>query len=138
MNTEFKKNVEALAEWIEALKEAAKDDNCFSISWFKENDFDGAPFCIVGGWAKGFSEDFADILCVSKSNPEYAMCIKIAVNEGPDSNPEFDKAKMPVDKNGVIEDTLLAIEQDDDPIALAHFFWNELERITKDYEENKQ
>lgn len=133
-NTTINKSREGLAEWIKNLIEAAKEDTPFSTFWFKEDDYDNSPFCIVGGWSKGFSEEhFADLLCVSKSNPNYAMCLKIAVNEGPDTSDDFDTLAMPINADGTVDDTCIALERSDDPMLAAEFFWNELERITKEH-----
>ena len=40
--------IKNLAAWIEDIKEAAKDDHCFSIAWFK--DTENKPFSIIAGW----------------------------------------------------------------------------------------
>lgn len=122
-----------LTEWIEDLKEAAKDDNCFSIAWFKETE--NEPFSIIGGWMEGFSEDYSDLICVSKSNPKYAMCVKIAVNEGPYAYTDFEVMNMPLNKEGDVDDTCIALEYDDDAESLATFLLTELDRITKEHEE---
>jgi hypothetical protein len=42
---------------------------------------------------------------------------------------------MPIGKDGEVDDTCVALEYEDDPEELAMFFWNELERITKEHEE---
>lgn len=123
-----------LAEWIEALKEAAEDDNCFSVAWFKETEKE--PFSIVGGWSEGFSEDYADLLHISKSNPSYAMCVKIIENKEPYACADYDSLDMPVDKNGEVDDTCIALELEDNPEAVAMFYLNEWERITKEHIKN--
>lgn len=138
MNKEFKNTVENLTIWFENLINDAKNDAPFSVSFFRENDFDGSKFCIVGGWSEGFDEDYANLLCLSKSNPKYAMCVKIAVNNGPYAYIDFDLLDMPVDAEGNVDDTCIALELDDEPEALAAFFLNELERITKAYAEVDQ
>ena len=126
-----KVTVESLAKWIEDLKEAARDDHAFSIAWYKETE--NAPFSIIGGWLSGFSADYADLLCMSKSNPEYAMCVKIAVNEGPYAYTDFEIMNMPVNEEGEVDDTCISLEYDDDAESLAQFLIMELERITKEY-----
>jgi hypothetical protein len=128
-----KLNVNKLAEWIEDLKEAAKDDQSFCIGWYSETE--NEPFSIIGGWMEGFSEDYSDLLCISKSNPEYAMCIKVAVNEGPYSYTEFELMDMPVNSEGYVDDTCIALELDDPADSLAEFFAGEWERIMKEYGE---
>ena len=125
-------NIKNLAAWIEDIKEAAKDDNCFSVAFFKDTEHE--PFAIVAGWMKGFSKDYADIFCMSKSEPEYAMCIKIVVNDG-QSCPDFETLDMPVDKFGEVDNTCVALEWDDDPEYAAQFFLSEWERIMKEHAE---
>lgn len=120
-----------LVEWLESLKEAAKDDESFSIAWFKPTEND--PFSIIGGWMEGFSEDYSDLVCISKSNPQYAMAVKIAVNEGPYAYTDFELMNMPVAADGEVDDTCIALEYDDDSESLAQFLLMELERITKEY-----
>lgn len=127
------KTLESLAEWIKNLIEEAKQDTPYSVFWFKENDYDAEPFSIVGGWSAGFSEDFAEVLCISKSSPKYAMCIKIVVNEGPYASADFDSLKMPIGLDGEVDDTCVALELEDDPMEAAQFFWHELDRITKEH-----
>lgn len=125
-----------LAEWIKEIKEAAKNDDSFSIAWFSETK--NEPFSIIAGWMEGFSEDYSNLLCISKSEPKYAMCIKIAVNEGPYAYTDFEIMNMPYDSNsGEVDNTCIALEQDDDPEILAQFFLTELDRIIKNSEEKQ-
>ena len=127
-------SVNKLADWIRDLIEAAKSDEQFSISWYKETEDE--PFSIIGGWMEGFSEDYSDVLCISKSNPKYAMCIKIAVNEGPYAYTDFEVMNMPVDPvTNEVDDTCIALDYDEDASGLAQFFAGEWERITKEYKE---
>lgn len=131
MNT--KVTIEKLTEWVNYLKTAAAKDEAFSISWFKGTE--NEPFSIVGGWMNGFSKDYSDLLCISKSNPTYAMCVKIAVNEGHYAYTDFEAMYMPIDNNGDVDNTCIAIEEADDPEALAFFLLCEWERITREYKE---
>lgn len=126
-----KVTVESLAKWIEDLKEAAREDEQFSISWFKPTEND--QFSIIGGWMSGFSENYSDLVCISKGDPSYAMCVKIAVNEGPYAYTDFEIMNMPVNEEGEVDDTCIALEYDDDIESLAQFLIMELERITKEY-----
>ena len=126
--------IKNLAAWIDDLKEAAKDDNCFSIAWFK--DTVDSPFSIVAGWQKMFTEDYSDLFCCSKSAPEYVMCIKIAKNEGPYAYTDFDVMNMPMDKLGNVDDTCIPLEWDDSSEAAAAFFLCEWERIMNEYKED--
>jgi hypothetical protein len=124
--------IKKLAEWIESLKDDAENDNPFDIAWFSETK--NKPFSIIGGWMEGFSEDYSDLLCISESNPKYAMCIKIAVNEGPYAYTDFELMNMPVDpETKEVDDTCIALEYNDDSESLAQFLLMELERITKEY-----
>ena len=132
MNKEILKK---LTKWLDELKEAAKNDESFCIAWFKETKND--KFSIIGGWMPGFSEGYSDLLCISKSNPEYALCVKIAVNEGPYAYTDFEIMNMPVDADGEVDDTCIALEYNDDSESLAQFLLMELERITKEYGDAK-
>ena len=126
-------NIEKLADWIRELIESAKKDEQFSIAWFKETEND--PFSIIGGWMEGFSEDYDDVLCISKGDPSYAMCVKIAVNEGPYAYTDFEIMDMPVNSEGDVDDTCIALDYDEDVVSLAQFLASEWERITKEYGE---
>ena len=123
--------IKNLAEWIDSLKGFAEGDHELLVSWFKGTK--DMPFCIVGGWMKGFSESYTDLLCVSKSQPEYAMCVKIAVNEGPYAYADFESLPMPSDGHGTIDDTCIALEQGDDSESLATFLLCEFERIMAEH-----
>ena len=125
--------VERLAAWIDNLKEAAKKDETFSISWFEDTKH--CNFSIIGGWEQGFSEDYSDIMCISKSNPEYAMCVKIATNEGPYAYTDFEVMNMPIAKDGEVDDTCVALEWEDDSESLAAWLFCEWERISEEYGE---
>lgn len=133
--TNYNETIKNLAEWIEGLKEAAKEDQNISISWFRGTEF--YPFSIVGGWVKGIAETYSDLFYMSKSEPGYAMCVKIAVNDGPYAYTDFEAMNMPLDKNGEVEDTCVALEQDDDSESLATWLLTEWERITKEHEEEE-
>lgn len=128
MNNKF--TSESLVQWIEDLKEAAQKDEAFSISWFEGTQ--DAPFSIIGGWMEGF-ENYSGLLCVSKAEPKYAMCVKIAVNEGPYAYTDFEVMNMPVDSSGEVDDTCIALECDDDTESLAQFLEMEWERIMREY-----
>lgn len=128
MNTKFTK--EQLAQWIEDIKEAAKDDNCFSMAWFKETKEE--PFCIVAGWAECFADnsEVNDLFCCSKSEPRYCMCIKIAENKGPYAFIDYELMDMPTDPDTKeVDITEVMLEWDDPADYAAEFFTHEWERI---------
>lgn len=129
----YNETIKDLATWIEGLKEAAKNDEAISISWFKETkDY---PFAIIGGWADGFSDNYADIMCLSKADPCYAMCVKIAINEGPYAYTDYEIMNMPYnEETGGVDDTEQVLEWDDDPESLAVWLLGEWERIMKEHE----
>lgn len=130
----YNDTLKSLTDWIHELKLEASKDSDMLISWFAPTkDY---PFSIVGGWMEGFSEEYADIFCISKSNPKYAMCIKIVVNEGPYAFTDFELTNMPYNKEGEIDDTCVALEWSDDPEYAAQFFLTEWERIMKEHEED--
>ena len=123
---------EELATWVEEIKEAAKEDTSFSIAWFPGTT--DKPFSIIAGWQKYFTnDDFSDVFCISKSHPEYAMCVKVAINDGPYAYTDFEVMNMPLDKTGDVDDTCVPLEWDDDTEAAAMFFKHEWERITAEH-----
>lgn len=124
--------IRKLAAWIESLKEAARKDIWFSVSWFKETE--NAPFSIIGGWDCCFSENQTDILCCSKSDPSYAMSVKIITNNDTELYPEFEFYNMPTNKSGEVDDTCIALEWRDSAERAAEFFYGEWERIMKEHE----
>ena len=122
-----------LSAWIEDLIHLAKNDESFSVSWFKPTE--DSTISIVGGWLDGYDPVDADLFCLSKSNPTYGMAIKIVVNSGPYAYCDFETLDMPIDKHDEVDDTSITLEHNDNPKALACFFFNEWERITKEYGE---
>lgn len=118
--------IKNLAAWIDDMKKAAEDDNCFSVAFFE--DTKDAAFSIVAGWISGISESYSDLFYMSKSEPSYAMCVKIAVNDG-QYCPDFETMNMPIDKFGNVDDTCIALEQGEDAESLAAFLLCEWERI---------
>ena len=134
MNTKF--TIEELADWIEAIKDAAADDNSFSIAWFPGTEHE--PFSIIAGWMEHFSDnsEVDDMFCVSASNPRYVMCIKIAENDGPYAYTDYDLMNMPVYDDSEVDDTEIILEWEDDSEELAEFFSHEWERIMETYGED--
>ena len=129
-----------LAIWITGLKEAAKLDMedthtkrpGATIYWFGPTV--NSPFSIVAGWKKMFKEDFSDLFCCSNTYPEYVMCIKVVVNNGP-CNTDFDSLPTPMYGEDELDDTCIPLEWDDSPEAAAEFFLMEWERIMKEHGE---
>ena len=123
--------IKSLAAWIDNLKELAKNDTEHVVHWFGQTA--GEPFSIVGGWQKMFSKDDlfnnSELFCCSKSQPEYAMCVKIAKNEGLYAYVDFEVMNMPYTKGGEVDNTCIPLEWDDDPEMVAEFFLHEWERI---------
>lgn len=131
--TNYNDTIRDCTKWIEDLKELARGDSDILISWFRgTKDY---PFSIIGGWMEGFSESYKDLLCLSKTNPKYAMCVKIAVNEGPYAYTDFEMMNMPYDDDGNVDDTCVALEWEDDAEELATWLLTEWERIMKEYSE---
>ncbi len=129
-NTTIKK----LAEWIQSLIDAAEEDTCFDIAWFRETE--NEKFSIIGGWHESsFDPTARDLFCISKSQPKYAMAIKVAINNGPYAYCDFDTMDMPIDKFGDVDDMLFILEWDMEPEALAVFIYGEWERIMKEHQE---
>jgi hypothetical protein len=121
MTTKFTK--EQLAEWLEDIKEAAKDDTSFSIAWFKGTEDE--PLSIIAGWQECFADnsEVDDLFCCSKSQPKYVMCVKIAENEGPYAYTDYEIMNMPWDREtGDVDDTEVFLEWDDPVDYMADHF----------------
>jgi hypothetical protein len=127
MNKLFTK--EELATWIASLKDAAENDECFDVDWFKPTK--NSSIAIVGGWESGFDATDSDLFCMSKSNPGYVMSIKICENKGPYAYCDFETLNMPLDANGEVENNCIPLEWDDNPEAVAEFFMIEFDRLLK-------
>lgn len=125
MNNTFTK--EQLTNWVAGLQEAAKNDEQFLVDWFIRTKEE--PFCIIGGWMNGFNPKEADLFCQSKSDPTYAMCIKICVNEGPYAYCDFETLNMPMSEDGKVDDNCITLEWKDDPAQVAEFFMIEWEQL---------
>lgn len=128
----FKEMLIEVTDWVNKLREKADADEDIAYTICRP-DSCKYKLAIVGGWMKGFCEEQADFLYISKSNPEYAMCIKIVVDDGPWAFAEFDTLNMPIGEDGEVEDTCIALERDDSSEAVALFYLNEIDRISKTY-----
>lgn len=127
---QLNKDIIRFSKWVDDLREKAERDEDFSCSVFEQTE---EPFVIVGGWSDGFSKDYNDVLYISKSNPTYAMCIKIAINDGPQTFTDYDLMDMPVDSIYEVEDTNIALERGDVSSAIAEFYLRELDRMIDDH-----
>lgn len=128
MTTKFTK--EQLAEWLEDIKEAAKDDTSFSIAWFKETE--NEPLSIIAGWQECFADNSGvdDLFCCSKAQPKYVMCVKIAENKGPYAYTDYEMMNMPYDRETEeVENTEIMLEWDDLADYVAEFFMLEWKRL---------
>jgi len=81
-----------------------------------------------------FKEDYSDLFCCSKSQPEYVMCVKIVKNDGPYAYTDFEAMNMPTNRFGEVDDTCIPLEWDDSPEYAAEFFLHEWERIMREQE----
>lgn len=119
-----------LTKWLEDLINKAELDT-ESVSYFR--DTKDSPYCIVGGWGEGYSDELTDLLYISESNPDYAMCVKIVKQEAsPDVNLDY-LLEVVNPETGDIEFETLPIERDDNLTELARFLISEWERILKDF-----
>ena len=125
MNKTF--TIEELAAWIQYLKDAAKVDTTDKVFWFEGTE--GMAYQIVGGWSEGFSEDYADVFCLSESEPWKAMCIKIAEHKDALKPTDFDFIDEPVNSVGEVEGCCVPLEWDDTPVVAAAFYTIEWERL---------
>ena len=124
---------DALAGWVNGLIQAAKEDEQSSVSWFIPTK--DSPISIVGGWLGGnYPGVNDDLFCVSKSNPEYIMCIKIIQNKSPYAYTDFEMLSMPTEVTGEVDDTCQLLEWNDDPEQIATFFWGEWQRMQETWE----
>lgn len=127
---QFKEDIAKLSAWIDELRVLAEQDADIPWSVFKSS-MGEEPFSIVGGWSYGFSEDYKDVLYISKSNPHYAMCIKIVVSDW--NYTSYETLRMPLDRTNEVEDLNIALERGDLSEDVAMFYLIELERILKEY-----
>ena len=127
--------IKKLAAWLDDLKYFAEQDEALSISWFSETE--DSPFSIIGGWSEDpLTQYCADIMCSSKSNPDYTMSVKIAINEGPYAYTDFDIMNMPYEEEtGDVDDTCISLEWDDDTESLAEWLFCNWERIMEEHGE---
>ena len=130
MNTNF--TIDELTTWIADLMTSAKNDESFPATWFKPTE--DSPIAIVGGWMNGFSPRDTDLFCMSKSEPTFAMCVKIIENKEHYAYPDFATLSMPVEVSGEVDDTCQILEWEDDPEAFATFFWGEWQRMLETWE----
>lgn len=119
-----------LTKWLEDLINKAELDT-ESVSYFR--DTKDSPYCIVGGWGEGYSDELTDLVYISESNPDYAMCVKIVKQEdSPDVNLDY-LLEVVNPETGDVEFETLPIERDDNLTELARFLISEWERILKDF-----
>lgn len=129
MNATKKFTYEELGAWLKEIKQAAKEDKKFEVSFFPGTR--ESEVCIMAGWTSGFGAEYSDLLCICKSEPSSAMCITLVKNpgEGDMSQQSFDSFDFP-ECDGEEEDITVAIELDDMPEAIADFYAGEWERLT--------
>ena len=135
MNTKFTKD--QLTAWITSIIKAAKEDEPFSIAWFKPTEDEALS--IIAGWQECFADnsEVDDIFCCSKSNPRYVMCVKIAENDGPYDYTDYEIMNMPYDRvTKEVEDTEIMLEWDELVNPLADFLMQEFERLMETYGDN--
>lgn len=122
--------LQSLTNWLEDLINKAELDT-ESVSYFK--DTKDSPYCIVGGWGEGYSDELTDLVYISESNPDYAMCVKIVKQEdSPDVNLDY-LLEVINPETGDVEFETLLIERDDDLTELASFLMSEWTRISEKY-----
>ena len=123
---------EQLIDWIESVRKAAKDDESFSIAWFKPTK--NCPFAIIAGWQELDESEGEDSFCRSKSQPKYVMAIKVAENEGPYAYTDYEIMNMPWDsESGDVDDTEVFLEWDDPVDYMADHFMAEWSRVMTRY-----
>ena len=123
---------EQLIDWIESIRKAAKDDESFSIAWFKPTK--NCPFAIIAGWQELDELEGEDSFCRSKSQPKYVMAIKVAENDGPYAYTDYEIMNMPWDsESGDVDDTEVFLEWDDPVDYMADHFMAEWSRVMTRY-----
>ena len=122
---------DALIPFLASLIADAKNDEQFSIAWFKPTK--DLPFAIVGGWQGGFDPDDADCLLHSASSPTYVMCVKIVVNEGPYAYTDYEIMNMPWREGEDVYDVEWILTGDIDIDSLADVMIKEYEYVCKEY-----
>lgn len=128
---QYNEKLDRLELWVDELRKDAEtnDDLKYSVFYPDGND---SPFCIVGGWSKGFNTSFSDIFYANRTDPSLALYIKVAMVPKSSVHNTFDDFVLPVDCYGNIEDTCVALEKDDLSLAVAMFYLNEYERLTEE------
>lgn len=122
--------VQEITTWLKEITANPAED--IAIFWFNKTKH--SPLSIIGGWCGGFSEEYKDLLYLSEEDPTYALCVKIVLNQGPYAYTDFELMDMSTNDEGDIEDTLIAIQRDDDDLeALAKFLFGEWQRLTQLY-----
>lgn len=130
MTTKFTK--EQLAAWIGGILKAAREDESFSIAWFKPTK--DSPFAIIAGWQELDEPVGEDTFCRSKSQPKYVMAIKIAENKGPYAYTDYEIMNMPWDRESEeVDDTEVYLEWNDPVDYMAEHFKAEWLRVMKEY-----
>lgn len=123
---------EQLINWIEGILKAAKEDESFSIAWFKPTE--SCPFAIIAGWQELDEPEGEDSFCRSKSQPKYVMAIKVAENEGPYAYTDYEIMNMPWDReSGDVDDTEVFLEWTDPVDYMADHFRAEWLRLMKEH-----
>jgi hypothetical protein len=123
---------EQLIDWIEDIRDAAKDDTSFCIAWFKPTE--SCPYAIIAGWQELDEPEGDDSFCRSKSNPKYVMAIKVAENRGPYAYTDYEVMDMPWDReSGDVDDTEVFLEWTDSVDYLADRIEAEWLRVMEEH-----
>lgn len=123
---------EQLIDWIEDIRDAAKDDTSFCIAWFKPTE--SCPYAIIAGWQELDEPERDDSFCRSKSHPKYVMAIKIAENHGPYAYTDYEVMDMPWDReSGDVDDTEVFLEWTDSVDYLADRIEAEWLRVMEEH-----
>lgn len=124
------KMIKDLVEWLKSLIEVAAKDETILYSLFEGTE--NEPYAIAGGWDNGYG-NLDGVTCNSKEAPDYAMCVKIIINDGPWAYNTFEFLNMPYDKEtGEVDNTCIALEWEDNLEELALWLATEWERIMKE------
>lgn len=121
MNKTFTK--EALAAWVNVLKEMAKADEQFDKCWFTPTK--DSKFGIIAKWEDGYDPGFADLFCQSRSNPTKALCVEVI---------EQTTKRFLTAVETEVEHACVVLEWEDDPDQVAEFFMIEWEQLMDAYE----
>lgn len=126
------KQVKELTNFIASAVDEMPEFDDGEFRWF---ELDG-DLAVVIGWESGFGEELRDDAIQSKSDPNYALCIKIGENPNGYAYTDMEMTNMPFSKeDGEVWDTDTSLYKGQDFTKLAKWYLNEYKSIRKALDE---